>query len=939
MRENAEHIWCDDHGEGRNVYVVFRRVFEIEDEPTEGMIHLFGDTRYRLRVNGVIAAHGPARFVPAFAEYDSVDLMPCLRPGRNVIAVEVNSYGASNYQAMPESRGGFIAWGHVVDGTGATVDLSTPGDWMMRRPAGWDSLSPPFSFAQGPVEISDWRDLREYWFCAAGEDNGWKPPVRIANQQTWGSLSPRTIPALSEDVIYPAFTRVFAPVRDDGLRIPIRVNGLSKGCDPKRLKQGDVCFSYASHIHSPTAQTVELGLFWGDHYLNGELLERHADEVRGARENASAQLKQGWNLLYGEVAVLMDVWCFMLGVPKDAGLTVAAEPDALCPDVLVHTDPLPKTDLAARRGDVPRDADSLQATRLKWNRLSPDRFPACPARDCAWDRPETPILEDSTTVSEFELDFDDVPAYTLLFDYEGEFLGHAYVELDAPAGTIVDVSVDERRRSDGMLAVCWRAFVETSDRMIAGGGRQILEGFHVRGGRYLQISIRKPVDGGGTATIHRVGIRRAQVPVNPTGRFECPDPVFNWAWQAGIDTLQACIEDAYLDCPWRERGTYLGDSRVIMNVHRAVSHDLSVPRRCIRLWAQAQRPDGQFPACAPAWIPHPHDDFSLIWVIMLHDYWSFTGDTSLAEELWPNLQKLWEGSRWEKAESGLWNADDLNVFIDWGATPESKKGDENAALNAFRYRALECSGDLADALGRDDETEAFRQEAAEVRVAFVSRLWRSDKRIVAAAREGSGFLDTGSLHANVLAVLFGLLDDEKREGAVQYVLDGLQHNLERLVSLGRRSGNIEPYFLFYAFAMLYKEGHTGLAEQLVRDHYGYMQDQGAWTLWENMAVGPSRQGSYCHAWVASPNVVAMRHVLGVTQPEPGNPDRLLVAPDSMLPWARGTYPHPKGDVDVEWRRVGDRLFMDIRAPEGIEIETGARGALSACEVVPHFRHC
>lgn len=81
-------------------------------------------------------------------------------------------------------------------------------------------------------------------------------------------------------------------------------------------------------------------------------------------------------------------------------------------------------------------------------------------------------------------------------------------------------------------------------------------------------------------------------------------------------------------------------------------------------------------------------------------------------------------------------------------------------------------------------------------------------------------------------------------------------------------------------------------------------------------------GSRCHSWAGAPLVTAIRHTLGVRQRDPLNPDKLVIAPNvETIDWARGTYPHPKGDIRVEWKKVDGRIEISLSAPRGIEVES------------------
>ncbi|MEI7535186.1 MAG: hypothetical protein WCK57_12530, partial [Verrucomicrobiae bacterium] len=111
----SEFSWAKDLPPGRNQFVSFERRF-VCSATTPATLHLFADTRYRLYVNGEFVAYGPGCFVTAHPEYDTNDLTPLLRAGENLLRVEVNYYGCSSFQTMPDGMPGFIAAGGTADG-------------------------------------------------------------------------------------------------------------------------------------------------------------------------------------------------------------------------------------------------------------------------------------------------------------------------------------------------------------------------------------------------------------------------------------------------------------------------------------------------------------------------------------------------------------------------------------------------------------------------------------------------------------------------------------------------------------------------------------------------------------------------------------------------------------------------------------------------------
>jgi len=180
----ATFVWKDAEGLGRQQTVLFRRTMDLDEKPVSANIHLFADSRYHIYVNGIHLNFGPSRFYTAHPEYDSYELVPYLKEGKNVIAVEVLTNGTVSYQ-VPLSVGGFIAWGEVDNGAKA-IALETPGAWKMHVSDAYDHQALRFSFACGPMEVFDGRNQAADWNLPGFDDSGWKLPIILADQGHWG---------------------------------------------------------------------------------------------------------------------------------------------------------------------------------------------------------------------------------------------------------------------------------------------------------------------------------------------------------------------------------------------------------------------------------------------------------------------------------------------------------------------------------------------------------------------------------------------------------------------------------------------------------------------------------------------------------------------------------------------------------------------------------
>ena len=894
VSEAAHWIWSDASGAGRNVFVLFRRNLTLSGAVEHADLCLFADARWRLWINGRIVAYGPGRFVPGHPAYDRVDLAAWLQPGDNCLLVEVWSPGCSTYQTMPESSGGFIAWGEICAG-GVVHDLATGGAWLMRQASAWDENAPAYSFAQGPVEILDQRrlqaDLAGPWLVPVARQNG-----------PWGALAERTLPALD-----------LTCDRARSLALVACLDG-SEERRASRVRRppghsGKMRFAYAVTLHTTITQQVNLGLFWGPHWLDGCELTLVNHALGGNRQDVLVELTAGTHVLYGEPEALTEIWAQYLAWPVAAGLTVG--PLRHGPLQLAATMP-------SATAKVPHNEASLALLLEQW----PDdrrHDGVIPAREMAWDRVGRVLHRDLALDQALPLSLPtepDSPGWVVVADLGGEFLGHVRVVIEAPAGTVIDIATDERRRGDGQLGFyASNPFVDGADRVILAGGRQEVELFHPHGGRWLQLTIR----GAGRVLIHDLAVRRHQVPVTQRGSFSCADADFAWTWDTGCRTLQACVEDAFIDCPWRERGTYLGDALVESAALAAVDGDPAVARRSLELWAQGQLADGQMQACVPSWHRQPLPDFSLLWILLLHQLWARDGDGSDAARWWPVVERVLTSPLWQTdaASDGLWTAP-AGMFVDWGSCAEDRSGNANTCLNALRLRALECAAELAQALGRSHEASAFTAQRSAVLEAFRRRLWLPAQGRFA-RRQINGLADEAgeALHANALVLAFGLADAAQSGPTLAHLERGLRLNAQRSLKQDG-SGYLELYFLSFALEALYRHQRVELAEQLMRDHWRAMRQAGAWTFWECLRNGSHQQGSLCHAWSCTPLRWFHEQVLGVRS-LPGDPQHLLIAPDSLLAWAQGVVPHPAGPVHVAWRRNGRILELSVSAPSAIEL--------------------
>ena len=874
-------------------------------------LFVYADTRYRLFVNGRLVTTGPVRSVPGGAgelvgpRFDRVPLTPWLAPGGGpaTVVVEVLVQRANNFQAMPGTPGGFAAWGRVGD-----ASLATPGEWQVWRDASWTYPSPHFSFAQGPVEVSDLRQLPVG--VLAGDDGvAWTAPAPVPDADAhYRPFRPADLPLPSMQV------RPFVRAWDLGLAIAGEARVAATVAEvgrPWRESRDRPRFAWATLLHAPRAQDVEVGLFWGPNYLNGQEVKAARDPHRGNRQNATLALRAGWNVLYGEPEFFGPVWGVMLGWPRDGGLTVRGAPSLDDPTVLRVSPLMSAGDLRAAIPTPPADPAAVSRVAGTWRAVRGDEVVAMPGRDVAWDRFDPGARREVPPGDVLHRHLKAGDVWAVVYDMGEEYLGFPVIDVDGPAGTTVDVAYEERLRADGAVELySSNPFTDMAERWVLDGTRRTIEPSQPRGGRMVQITVRAADDG--PVAIHRAAHRDVKRPAASMGRLEgASDDLLAWAFDVSRRTIEATLEDGYVD-PWRERGLYLGDSYVAGLSHVCLTPDPRHAAHALRVFAAGQRPDGQLPCVVPAWLREPHEDFTLIYVDWLTEHYRVTGDVGLVADCLPAIKRMWAGSRWVVGESGLYTGKGMRVFLDWGVHPPNRVADDNACLNALRYRALLDTARLLEAVGEPAEVDGYLAQAAAVRSAYNERLWAGDDVGFAIGMiDGKRSVEQNA-HANVLALWSGIADGPRQPRLLAVVERQMAANAKRCATAQEYTGMVELYFLRFAAEAFARVGRVDLGLRVLRDHFAVMRELGLVMLPEAIHRAVENKASLCHCWGGWPVEFITRRVVGVQPGAFAEAGHVRVAPDFVdVATGRLTVPVGPGRVTVAWDQPARRATVTL----------------------------
>ena len=116
----AQPIWPAGRELEKNLTVAFRAV--VEAPPGQQVVlRATGSTLYRLFLNGEFISHGPARGPHGWYRVDELDLTSKLRPGSNLVAIEIAGYNVNSFYLLNQPsflQAEVVAGGKVLAFTG-----------------------------------------------------------------------------------------------------------------------------------------------------------------------------------------------------------------------------------------------------------------------------------------------------------------------------------------------------------------------------------------------------------------------------------------------------------------------------------------------------------------------------------------------------------------------------------------------------------------------------------------------------------------------------------------------------------------------------------------------------------------------------------------------------------------------------------------------------
>lgn len=849
--EGAHWIW---YPEGKPVRALpagiryFRRTFDVPEPKTvERMrIAITADDKLVVYANGDKVGEGCRK-----EHGRCFDATHLVRPGRNVVAVEVENGGRGSAGLLAKVELQF------ADGTRET--LTTDDAWMAAQEGGetWNEL-------EGPG--AEWESAEV--LGPVGMDP-WGVPEHYPAEPT------QTAPS-------PVFRREFE-LNGPVARATAHISGLGfyeLYCNGARV--GD-------HVLDPLFTRYDKRV----HYVTYDLTE----QLRAGANALGVMLGNGWYNMHARAEWDFDraPWRatprmrFHLRIEYEDGTRAVVGSD---------------TAWKATRGpvlfDCIRNGEVYDARKAMpgWDAPGFDDggWSAAEVKEppkgelCAQMAPASKVMKTLDPVRMWE------PAPGIyVFDLGQNMAGWVRLRASGEAGAEVTLKYAERLTEAGFVDQANNIYVHSgpfqTDRLILAGAPVVWEPrFVYHGFQYVQIeglSAPPALEDVTGCVVHNA--------FEETGRFNCGNDLYN--------RIQECAKWAYLgnyangyptDCPHREKNGWTGDAHLAANQALYNFAPTAVYTKWLNDFKDEMRENGELPGIIPSsgWGYGIGPSWDCAYVLLPWYLHLYRGDTRVLEEHYGHLQRYLDylGSRAK------------DHIVDYGLgdwVPAKTQTPNEITSTAYYYVDTVLLGRMAKALGKADDAARYEEQAEAIRTAFNERFFR----------ESTGAYAPPTQTAQACALYQGLAPEEARASVTEALAAALAEYGNHF-----DGGILGAKYLLHALSDNGRHdlAYT-VTNQTDFPSWGRWIEEGATTLWENWDGTLSRNHIMfgdISAWFyktlagirPDPEKPGFKHIIIKPQPPAG------------LEWASGECASPYGVIESGWRRTPQTLTLTLQIP-------------------------
>jgi alpha-L-rhamnosidase len=504
------------------------------------------------------------------------------------------------------------------------------------------------------------------------------------------------------------------------------------------------------------------------------------------------------------------------------------------------------------------------------------------------------------------------PKGSLIADMGQNMVGWIRLKVTGTKGTVVTIRHAEVLDKYGEFYTAnLRAAKCQLTYTLAGTGEETYEPrFTFMGFRFVEVTGFP-----GTLTADNITGVVVHSDMQPTGSYECSNPLVNMLQHNIIWGQKGNFVDVPTDCPQRdERLGWTGDAQAFSRT-AAFNFDVSAFfTKWLKDVALDQGQDGRIPVVIPSVLDNnPSAGWGDVGVIAPWTMYTVYGDRRLLETQYPSMKAWVEYIRNKAGDSYLWKGG--SRFGDWLFYHPPVNNHQAAdgytepdfIATAFYAYSTSLLAQAAKELGKSEDAKNYMDLYSKIKNVFIHEY------VTSAGRVG-----TCSQTSYILALKFGLLPEELRASAAKLLVEDIKS----------RGNHLSTGFLgtVYICHELTRAGYTDVAyDLLLQETYPswlYPVRMGATTIWERWD-GQKTDSTFQDAHMNSFNHYAYgaigdwmyRVSAGIETMTPGY-KHLKIQPhvSKRLTYAKASYESSYGKVESGWERKDGNIIIRVRIP-------------------------
>lgn len=481
----------------------------------------------------------------------------------------------------------------------------------------------------------------------------------------------------------------------------------------------------------------------------------------------------------------------------------------------------------------------------------------------------------------------------VLYDFGKELFGFLYVS-DVKASESIHVSYGESLEE----AVDVENSILFED--VSGENRYKLR---QRAFRYIYLT------GAENANIHA---ELEYLPIEYKGSFRCDDEDVNKIWDVCAYTLHLNMREVLTEAIKRDRWLWGGDAYQAFKFNNYLFFDKEIVRRST-IALRGKEPFNEH--------INTITDYSLYWVIGLHEYYVTYGDIEFIKNIYDKAVSLMEFCEAREDDKGfIVKKNNDWIFVDWS---DIDKDGAVCAEQMLYIAANKAMAALTRLVGADPSS--YEEKYSRLIETTNKFFWKEEKgAYIDCYESGKNHI---SRHANVFAILYDVANEEQKAKIIENVLEN-----DKITKI------TTPYFEGFELDVMGKIGHFDFIENVIKTYWKGMLDLGATTVWEEYNPNLSEAQHYemygnkygkslCHAWGASPIYLLGKYYLGVTPTSSGYETFEVKPYLGGFKFIDGVVPIKDGSVRVKLSK--DKLSVVATKNGGTLIWAGKSYALEA----------